>query len=245
MQKSEFESAAFGLNFYRADKTFLFLNKEEQQEFIIKNEVDIIKFNLDSSDKFAYKILYSNYENPYYLSTILNYFKDTKVNEFFDENKICDFIPATINDIENVKQIVAEVFKENALGYSNTSFYPNKIHAKTELVAMQNYIVDLIGKKDKGLFFLLDKSINTKVGFTTFSIENKITYCAYAGIFEAYRNSNYYDRFIVSIIDYNFKNKIDKIAFGVRADNIPLINKYNKFGCVISAIQNIFLVKIK
>lgn len=244
MEKSQFESAAFGLHFFRADEEFLLKDISEQRNIIASNSVDVAKFSIDSTKQDFSERLKAVFPSVTFFNAILNYHKDTTLIEAFPIENDCELVDAISSDAEVIRQLVSDIFEQNTVGYHKIPFLSKTIKATQELEAMQLFILSLLAKPDKGIQFLKMKSDNTIIGFTTYSISDGIVYRAYAGIIQAYRNINYYEQLIYAMISYNYRHQLKAITFGVRADNVPIINKYNRLGGKITSIDYIYIASV-
>lgn len=242
MQFSPFESEIFNLNLYRDNTWISDKTPQEISDFINEQKIKIVRFNIDSSDTIALKNIYSLKYKVYYIGSILDFKKDTRTVEVFDDFYSTELIDATNTDREFLKNIINEIFGNLSLGYASISSLKNKINLNEEHHAITNYILSLLCTDNAGIQLLKNNINNEIIGMSTYSIKDKQIYRDYAGISQAYRRSNFYDQLIIDMIRYNYANKIESICYGVRSTNYNLINKYIATKSCLKSINNVFVL---
>lgn len=242
MEFSFFESDAFGLNVYRDDGRFLEKPTHEFSKFIEENKIDIIRFSIDAKRADLLELLNSINYPISFNGTIINYSKNTKVKEIAEDFYPCELVDCNTKNIDELAGMVEQVFAQQSLGYSSINTIKNKVTFQSETKAIRNFIVSLIGKENAGVQFLYDTNLKQNMGFATYSIIENYAFRAYAGIIDSYRNSKYYEQLILNMIRYNFEKNIAFIKFGVKATNIPMVNKYNRVGCIVESINQTFIL---
>lgn len=242
---SKFESEAFNLNFYRSDEMFFKENNiDTQKEIIKKNNIDIVKFSIPST-KHALSNQFNAFRNFTFLTTNFQYYKDTSIIEDYPLLDNFRFEVVSVDKVDILSNMIKYIFEDTTFGYYKVSFLKDKITKAQEIKALQSYLIDMIDKPNRGIQFFIDNQKNEIIGFSSFFINEKNEiYRAYAGILPNKRNRKNYEYFIHTVLRYNFKNKISSISFGARADNLSLINKYNRLGFKLSGINYMYLALV-
>lgn len=245
MIKSEIESNVYQLNFYRANADFFTQNTlEQQQEFLSNHKVDLVRFALPSTN-FDLSNEFRAFKKYTFLNTILNYEKDTTQTEDFPLDLDYELKEATLDDKEIIAQLIKDVFEYATFGYFTIPFLKDKISSKMELQALQSYILDLLNQPNSGIQLFRNIKENEIVGFSSYIFNNNNQiYRPYTGIISNKRNIKVYEKLIYAMIQYNYNHKIDTITFGSRADNMALINKYNRLGSKVTSINYNFLALV-
>ncbi len=245
MIKSEIESNVYQLNFYRATADFLLQNTlEQQQQFLSDNQVDLVRFALPSTN-FDLSNEFRAFKKYTFINAIFNYEKDTSQVEDFPLDLDYELKEATLDDKEMIAQLIKDVFENATFGYATIPFLKDKISSKMELQALQSYILDLFNQPNSGIQLYKNQQENEIVGFSSYTINsNNQIYRPYTGIIFNKRNVKVYEKLIYAMIHYNYTHQINAITFGTRADNIALINKYNRLGCKVTSINYNFLALV-
>lgn len=241
LEVSLYESQAFGFNFCRADSSFLSLDKSEQETIIKQHAAAVIRFAIDADRQDLLARLYENFSEVYFFSTVLNYYADSNVWSSLVTYYDCELREASTADRDKVEKLVTDIYKEHTIGYFRVPFLQHRLNAEKELEAMKHFILSYLGEENKGIQFLVSKEEKSAIGFASYSISGDVVYRPYAGILEKYWNNKYYEQLIYHMIEYNFTKGFKGLTFGVRADNLPLINKYNRLRGRMTSIQYVFL----
>lgn len=239
---SVFESEAFGLNVYRDDGNLLENSIEYISSYIIDNNINIIRFSIDAN-KFDYFDKLNQLNFPLsFNGSVLNYSKNTKIIEAFDDFYNCDLVECTINDSEVLVSLVNQIFEHQPVGYTYIKSLQNQISKQAELTAIQQYILSLLKTENSGVQFLINKDLNEIVGFAAYIKQQNSIYRPYAGIINKHRNLKYYEQLIINMIQYNYTHNIDYIRFGVKITNLAMLNKYNRYDGFIESVNQVFIL---
>jgi len=245
MYISKFESDSFHLNFYRSDDSFFKENDLAAQKMILKNnDIDVVKFIIPST-RYDLSNQFNAFRNFTFLSTNIQYYKDTSVLEDYPLLDAYKFEKASINQKDILLKMIKNIFEEDTFKYYNIPFLKGVITKEQEIGALQNYLLDMLDKPNSGIHFFVDTQKNEIIGFSSYQInEQHEIYRAYAGILPNKRNSKYYEYFIYTVLQYNYRNHLTSISFGARDNNISLINKYNRLGFIIKSINYIYIALV-
>ena len=191
---SVFESEAFGLNVYRDDGNLLENSIEYISSYIIDNNINIIRFSIDAN-KFDYFDKLNQLNFPVsFNGSVLNYSKNTKIIEAFDDFYNCDLVECTINDSEVLVSLVNQIFEHQPVGYTYIKSLQNQISKQAELTAIQKYILSLLKTENSGeqlIINMIQYNYTHNIDYIRFGV--KITNLAMLNKY------NRYDGFIESV----------------------------------------------